>query len=162
MQRRIDISLISRCRVFAASAFIFWTAQYGVSQAADADWGCQIVLCVAAQTPSWHGIPYCVPPMEKLIAAMALPGFSWPICKAAGTGAPGYEPFEDCPTGYAKAQVQSGHGGNSESYCAKYTTERGERVEIDRKPRTRRKLPYYFDIQQKSGATNRAWFDLNP
>lgn len=154
--------MIARYSFFAAFAVALLALSNRSTQAADADWGCQIVLCVAAQTPSWHGIPYCVPPMEKLIAAMARPGFSWPVCKAAGTGAPGYEAYEPCPTGYLEAQAQSGHGGNSENYCAKYTTERGERTEIDRKPRTPKKLPYYFDIRQTTGAVTRAWFDLNP
>jgi hypothetical protein len=98
--------------------------------------------------------------MQKLIAAMALPGFSWPICTAAGTGAPGYDAFEDCPSGYVEAEAQSGHGGNSEQYCARYTTERGERIELDRKPRPRRDRPWYFDIRQTSGTSTRAWFDL--
>ncbi|WP_245472525.1 hypothetical protein [Rhizobium jaguaris] len=156
------MSVVTRCGLFASSALAAWLSGQTLAQAADADWGCQIVLCVAAQTPSWHGIPYCVPPMEKLIAAMALPGFSWPVCTGAGTGAPGYEAFEDCPAGYSEAEVQSGHGGNSESYCSKFTTERGERIELDRKPRTLREKPYYFDIRQPGGTTTRAWFDLSP
>nr|WP_234914413.1 hypothetical protein [Rhizobium rhizogenes] len=156
----IRMSLITRCGIFASSALALWASQHAAARAADADWGCQIVLCVAAQTPSWHGIPYCVPPIQKLIAAMALPGFSWPVCTAAGTGAPGYDAFEDCPTGYVEAEVQSGHGGNSESYCARYTTERGERIELDRQPRVRRDRPWYFDIRQQGGSSTRAWFDL--
>lgn len=151
---------IIRCGVFASATLALWLSGHQLVRAADADWGCQIVLCVAAQTPSWHGIPYCVPPMQKLIAAMALPGFSWPVCTAAGTGAPGFDAFDDCPTGYVEAEAQSGHGGNSESYCARYTTERGERIELDRQPRTRRDRPWYFDIRQQSGSSTRAWFDL--
>ncbi|NTJ35979.1 hypothetical protein G6K86_30670 [Agrobacterium rhizogenes] len=154
------MSLITRCGIFASSALALWASQHAAARAADADWGCQIVLCVAAQTPSWHSIPYCVPSMQKLIAAMVLPGFSWPVCTAAGTGAPGYDAFEDCPAGYVEAQAQSGHGGNAEQYCAKYTTERGERIELDRQPRTRRERPWYFDIRQTGGSSTRAWFDL--
>ncbi|MBO9101977.1 MULTISPECIES: hypothetical protein [Rhizobium] len=154
------MSSIARCGIFASSVLAVWLSQNVAADAAEADWGCQIVLCVAAQTPSWHGISYCVSPMEKLIAAMALPGFSWPACKAAGTGAPGFEAFEDCPSGYVEADDQSGHGGDLASYCAKYTIERGERTEIDRQPRPRRARPWYFDIRQKDGTSTRAWFDL--
>lgn len=85
------------------------------SQAADASWGCQVLLCAASETPSWHGVPYCVPPMQKLIAAMSLPGFSWPICKEGNAGKPGLEPYEPCPEGWSptSSDTSSGHGSNS-------------------------------------------------
>jgi hypothetical protein len=156
----MQMSPITRCGLIASATLAFWLSEQNLARAADADWGCQIVLCVAAQTPSWHGIPYCVPPMQKLISAMALPGFSWPMCPAAGTKAPGYDEYENCPSGYTVAEDQSGHGTNTEQYCAKYITQRGERIEIDRQPRPRRARPWYFDIKQKDGTTTRAWFDL--
>ncbi|NEJ83261.1 hypothetical protein GR268_43065, partial [Rhizobium leguminosarum] len=71
----------------------------GGAKAEDASWGCQVLLCAASQNPSWHGVPYCVPPMTKLIAAMKEPGFSWPICHEANAGKPGRESYEDCPAG---------------------------------------------------------------
>lgn len=77
------------------------------SQAADASWGCQVLLCAASETPSWHGVPYCVPPMTKLIAAMKLPGFSWPICKEGNSGKPGLEPYEPCPAGWTATTSNS-------------------------------------------------------
>lgn len=54
------------------------------ARAQDASWGCQILLCAASKNPSWQGVGYCVPPMQKLISAMKKPGFSWPICEEAG------------------------------------------------------------------------------
>lgn len=44
------------------------------ASAEDASWGCQVLLCAASQNPSWHGVPYCVPPMTRLIAAMKRAG----------------------------------------------------------------------------------------
>ncbi|MBP2450082.1 hypothetical protein [Rhizobium leguminosarum] len=81
-------------------------------KAQDAEWGCQILLCAASQNPSWHGVPYCVPPMKKLIAAMSKPGFDWPICHQAKAGEPGREEFEECPAGSHPASSSNGddHG----------------------------------------------------
>jgi hypothetical protein len=95
----------------AACAASFPTAP--VARAQDASWGCQILLCAASENPSWHGVPYCVPPMQKLIAAMSLPGFSWPICKGGNAGKPGQERYEPCPTGWSATSGGSGSGNNS-------------------------------------------------
>ncbi|MBA8904154.1 hypothetical protein [Phyllobacterium sp. P30BS-XVII] len=86
------------------------------ARAADASWGCQVLLCAASETPSWHGVPYCVPPMTKLIAAMKLPGFSWPICKEGNAGKPGLEPYEPCPAGWTAtgSSSTSEHGSSSQ------------------------------------------------
>ena len=75
--------------------------------AADASWGCQVLLCGAASNPSWQGVPYCVPPMTKLIAAMKLPGFSWPICAEGNAGKPGRDDYEPCPQGWSPVARQS-------------------------------------------------------
>jgi hypothetical protein len=82
------------------------------SRAQDASWGCQVLLCAASENPSWHGVPYCVPPMTKLIAAMVLPGFSWPICRQGNAGKPGKEIYEPCPAGWTPT-VKNSAGGNS-------------------------------------------------
>ncbi len=143
-------------------------------QAADAEWGCQVLLCAASSNPSWHGVPYCVPPMDKLIAAMAKPGFSWPICSNAGTKAPGYEKYGDCPVGYVVGYTSSGGHNSSHSepnLCVKtsnrcgsqayYGHNGGSCAETASQPRPLRSEPYYFDIRQASGTTQRFWFDLN-
>jgi hypothetical protein len=84
---------------FAAAGLAALAISPASAKAEDASWGCQILLCAASQSPSWHGVPYCVPPMKRLISAMAKPGFSWPICHEAKAGKPGYEPYEECPAG---------------------------------------------------------------
>lgn len=77
------------------------------AQAQDAEFGCKVLLCAAASNPSWPSIPYCVPEMNQLYAMMRSPRFRWPVCTAAGTGAPGYEPFQPCPTGWQETSRQT-------------------------------------------------------
>ena len=139
--------------------------------AADAEWGCQVLLCAASVNPSWHGVPYCVPPMVKLIEEMAKPHFSWPICSSAGTKAPGYEKYGDCPAGYSVGYTLMDSGNHSSSepnLCVKTTNHCGARDYSDHGgdgcgetvSRPLRDQPYYFDIRQSSGNTQRFWFDL--
>lgn len=65
-------------------------------RAQDAPWGCQVLLCAAATTPSWSGIPYCVPPMTALFQQLARGG-GWPSCPEGGeTSGLGYQPFKPC------------------------------------------------------------------
>ncbi|MBV1702918.1 MAG: hypothetical protein KGQ46_13975 [Hyphomicrobiales bacterium] len=65
--------------------------------AQDAPWGCQVLLCAAATSPSWSGIPYCVPPMEALFSQLARGG-GWPSCPEGGeTSGLGYQPYKPCP-----------------------------------------------------------------
>lgn len=61
------------------------------------EWGCEVLLCVSGD---WKGTSSCHPPMYKLIAAMKLPGFSWPICPQANSSKAQHDPFEDCPDGW--------------------------------------------------------------
>ena len=74
------------------------------------EWGCEVLLCAASSAPSWHAVPECQPPMERLILAMKKPGFTWPTCPEGGAGKPGYEPFENCPTGWSP--TEGGDGGD--------------------------------------------------
>lgn len=150
-------------------------------QAKAAEWGCEVLLCAAASAPSWPGIPYCVPPMRKLITEMYKPGFSWPVCTAAGTGAPGYEPYGDCPAGtvvgYTVAskrddieqtpnlcivpqqgcdsnlRQQVGHGRDAYYIdCDRPTKVMSRPVRDD---------PYYFDLKNSAGENQRFFFNLN-
>lgn len=117
--------------VIAAIASAAMVTMASQAKAADASWGCQVLLCAASETPSWHGVPYCVPPMQKLIAAMSLPGFSWPICKEGNAGKPGLEPYESCPEGWSatSSDASSGHGSNSvQNICTRSLGECGSRV----------------------------------
>lgn len=93
----------------AVGAIAFMAAP---AKAQDASWGCQVLLCAASSNPSWHGVAYCRPPMHKLIAAMAKPGFSWPICHEAKAGKPGREIYEACPEGTRIGYSERGHDGN--------------------------------------------------
>ncbi|KAA0689482.1 hypothetical protein DTW90_31580 [Neorhizobium sp. P12A] len=142
----------------------------GPVEAADAEWGCQVLLCAAAVNPSWHGIPYCVPPMVKLITEMAEPHFSWPTCSSAGTKAPGYERYGDCPAGYSVGYSSPDSGNHSTSepdlcvksnICGSGGHNDGGCGETISQPRPVRGQPYYFDIRQSSGSAQRFWFDLN-
>ncbi|MBY5337071.1 hypothetical protein HFO99_24685 [Rhizobium leguminosarum] len=158
------------------------------AKADDASWGCQVLLCAASQNPSWHGVPYCVPPMTKLIAAMKQPGFSWPICHEAKAGKPGREDYEDCPAGTTVGYSSQGDDGwrGEPDQCIK--TVDVCRTLIDRNanmrqsgmtigrgfgngrdgciqeaatPRPRRADPYFFDIPNDQGVKERFWFNLN-
>lgn len=158
------------------------------ANAEDASWGCQVLLCAASQNPSWHGVPYCVPPMTRLIAAMSKPGFSWPICHEANAGKPGREIYGDCPAdtkiGYS-SQGNNGWRGEPDQ-CVKTInvclspSQRGadddRRGTLTRRnfsdhgdsciqkiatPRPRRADPYFFDIPNDKGVRERFWFNLN-
>lgn len=137
------------------------------STAQEAEWGCQVLLCAASSAPSWQGVPYCVPPMVKLITAMKKPGFDWPICPGAGTGEPGKQFYEDCPAGYSPATENDGDiRRSSVQLCAKPDICRGHGDNKmcqagERIPRPMKANPYYFDISNGEGQTTRAWFNLN-
>ena len=85
------------------------------ARAQDAEFGCKVLLCAAASNPSWPSIPYCVPVMNQLHAMMRSVRFRWPVCTAAGTGAPGYEPYQPCPTGWQETSSNTGNGDNGVS-----------------------------------------------
>jgi len=138
------------------------------------EWGCEILLCASSSDPSWRGVPAYHPPMNKLISAMKRPGFSWPTCPKAGTGRPGYEQFEACPTGWAAATDpgQDRHNG-LKSHCARTVNlcseSRRVRSRRDGESCTRtevvtrgfRSEPYYFDINNDmDGSFSRHWFSL--
>lgn len=157
--------------------------------AEDASWGCQVLLCAASKNPSWHGVPYCVPPMRKLISAMSKPGFSWPICHEAKAGKPGREIYEDCPAGTTVGYRS--RGGDNDwrgepDHCIETvdlcrsprqrdSDARSTDLTINRRfgrdgdncihqiatPRPRRADPYFFDIPNDEGLKERFWFNLD-
>ncbi len=97
-----------RRSVFAlalSTALPVWSA--ASVEAQDAEFGCKVLLCAAASNPSWPSIPYCVPVMNQLYAMMRSVRFRWPVCTAAGTGAPGYEPYQPCPAGWQETSNQT-------------------------------------------------------
>lgn len=93
---------VSMCKSISALTFsaIFAISAGASAKAQDAEFGCKVLLCAAATNPSWPSIPYCVPVMNQLYAMMRSLRFRWPVCTAAGTGAPVYEPYQPCPTGW--------------------------------------------------------------
>ncbi len=106
MRRSLLVVSFSAILVVSAGAF---------AKAQDAEFGCKVLLCAAATNPSWPSIPYCVPVMNQLYAMMRSLRFHWPVCTAAGTGAPGYEPYQPCPTGWQESSSQSGGSDNGSS-----------------------------------------------
>lgn len=147
------------------------------------EWGCEVLLCAASDHPDWRGVASCHPPMERLIAAMKRPGFSWPTCPEGGTGKPGYERYADCPAGWQPAMgVQDGdHGRSGElSRCSRIVSAcngRAQRHSDDGLDKTmqdgvtreysgrnsceyreyvarrKRTQPYYFDIGSAEDGT---------
>lgn len=67
------------------------------SESRASEWGCQVLLCLSGD---WQGTPSCHPPVFRLIAAMKVPGFSWPICPEANSSAARFDKYEDCPPGW--------------------------------------------------------------
>ncbi|RWL92545.1 MAG: hypothetical protein EOR68_26190 [Mesorhizobium sp.] len=129
------------------------------------EWGCEVLLCASSSNPSWHGVPACHPPMDRLISAMSGWGFSWPTCPEAGAGPPGYEKYADCPAGWSVGYSEVGHGMRSEpDLCVqkgRNTCSRREGCsDTISMPRPSRGDPYYFDISAKDGSVSRHWFNL--
>ncbi|MGP4670171.1 hypothetical protein [Agrobacterium pusense] len=159
------------------------------AKAQDASWGCQVLLCAASKNPSWHGVPYCVTPMRKLIDAMSRPGFSWPVCHEAKAGKPGREDYEDCPAGTTVGYSSRGGVNSSRSepdQCIETVnicqlsgqrdgSARSGSLTISRSlggdgdsctkqiatSRPRRADPFYFDVPNSEGVKERFWFNLN-
>ncbi len=117
---------------YLLASMIFVTfAGFVVSPSKANEWGCAVLLCAASSNPSWHGVPACHPPMEKLISAMKRPGFSWPTCPEGGADKPGYEKYAECPAGWTPTTGDDGRGqgfSREQSQCArKVTTCKGGR-----------------------------------
>jgi hypothetical protein len=97
------------------------------SAARASEWGCEVLLCAASDNPTWQAVATCRPPMERLIAAMKKPGFSWPTCPEGGAGKPGYDRYADCPSGWtpSAAEVDSDHVSSDLSRCRRIVSQCG-------------------------------------
>lgn len=158
------------------------------ARAQDASFGCKVLLCAAAVSPSWSGIPYCVPVMTQLFRQLARGG-GWPSCAEGGANSGlGYEPYQACPAGmqaYA-APNQTGGGDNGPvasswapdangSYCADPAQmNQGSSATCNTDncmgsgaptytpiPRQARSDPYFVDLTPNGQATQRFYFSLN-
>lgn len=172
----------------------FVTAVLGLSplgheEATASEWGCEVLLCAASDSPSWHSIASCRPPMKRLIDAMKRPGFSWPTCPEGGAGKPGYEKYADCPAGWSPTQGETGGGrigradlsrcGRVVNACGRGRWSRSDMNSDSANRITRiysgdrscsytefmarplRDKPYYFDIRDDTAnTTSRYFFDL--
>jgi len=154
--------LIKSILTVAAMAFIL--PPIGFLDAKASEWGCEVLLCASSMNPSWHGVPACHPPMERLIAAMSSWGFSWPTCPEAGTGNPGHQKYADCPAGWTVGYSEIGNGRRREpNLCVKqggYCGRRDGCSEAVSIARPVREDPYYFDIPADGAPAIRHWFNL--
>lgn len=140
------------------------------------EWGCEVLLCASSSNPSWRGVPACHPPMNRLISAMKKPGFDWPTCPEAGTGAPGYQRYAECLEGFQVGNRNDRSGfARKGNLCVKtvnicqgnahglYNSDRQRScIQTVSIPRRLRPEPYFFDIKNDtSGQTERHWFELN-
>jgi hypothetical protein len=166
----IGLGEIFTMRHLFLATCIFTTTAMVPAAHADAEFGCKVLLCAASENPSWRGVPYCVPVMAKLYSMMNAWSFTWPVCSSAGTGGPGYEPYEDCPdgwqanvinTGSSSGVVPVGGNNNGQHVCQKFTTSffgcnsdnrsasfSGHQSCLQTIPRPLRVDPYYFDIPE--------------
>lgn len=105
-------TIMSRCvlRLVVGAAMSMGSLE--AAKAQDAEFGCKVLLCAAASNPSWPSIAYCVPVMNQLYSMMRSIRFRWPVCTAARTGAPGYEPYQPCPAGWQAASINIDGGDN--------------------------------------------------
>jgi hypothetical protein len=105
--------------------------------------------------------------MYRLISAMGSWGFSWPTCPEAGTGKPGYEAYDECPTGWSVGSSDQDHGVCQDDLCVQARTcpsgfgGRDGCEQTVTMPRPMQEDPYYFDIRAVDGDVKRHWFNLS-
>jgi len=168
-----NVRAIMRRSAQLMAALLALAAQPAAAQ--DASFGCKVLLCAAASTPSWSGIPYCVPVMTQLFKQLAM-GKPWPVCSEGNASAPGYEQYEPCPGDKISVrQNDEGHVIPDEQggQCTALVVENDPRFKelncgsglacIDPNAlewRPRRDKPYYVDLSF-GGQTKRFWFRLD-
>lgn len=159
----------------AFAAFALQVAIIAPDDARASEWGCEVLLC-SSSSVSWRTILACHSPMFRLLSEMKSTKFRWPTCEAAGTGAPGFEPYDECPQGYQIGSSRSERSGSRYGDICIRTINRceGPGTRLFRRdnsegciqtlsvPRPRRENPYYFDITNDAiGRPQRHWFELN-
>lgn len=161
--------------VLLSTALVLGISTHGAA-AQDASFGCKVLLCAAASSPGWSGIPYCVPVMTQLF--QMLKRFRpWPTCPEGNAGGLGYEPYEECPAGSTPASQGFGNGDNgggiqfgdpNAPFCARPNPNGGRcsggdsgtcEPEYILTSRTPRPEEHYVDIRTANG-TSRFRFSL--
>lgn len=150
--------------VFAA-CFCFAFSMGRSAFAADASFGCKVLLCAAASNPGWSGIPYCVPVMHELFHRLEHGG-GWPTCPEGHASGLGYEPYAPCPAGMTAVGngLTPSPDGN---LCVDFSKpqrkcmggDAGCAMAYPTTPRPRRSDPYYVDIRTGNGM-ERFYFSL--
>ena len=76
-----------------------------------------MLLCAAATSPGWSGIPYCVPVMNQLFSILNSGG-SWPSCSQANASGLYQQPYLACAAPNANyAIAASGSQGCTSARC---------------------------------------------
>ena len=141
-------------------------------------WGCEVLLCAASSAPSWQGVPYCIPPMTRLIRHLHRGG-DWPRCPSSGAEL-GFEPWLPCRDGYRPAQrndrsARDGEGAQPNEICRSVESRRVCGMQADDDGRASyacrqvhseyaRELhprPYYYAIRSADGSIGRYHFSLS-
>lgn len=171
---------------FAIVAFTApFSAAVAPAEAQDASFGCKVLLCAAAVSPSWSGIPYCVPVMTQLFRQLARGG-GWPSCAEGGANSGlGYEPYQACPAGTRPYAPSTSYGGGDNGPSAQGWTPDpngafcADPAQLNQSPQTcgpdscvtsgsaytpiprdARSDPYFVDLTPSGQATQRFYFSL--
>lgn len=143
---------------------------------ANAQWGCEVLLCSVSANPGWQAIPYCVPPMTRLIRHLS-EGGDWPACLSSDARL-GYERWLPCRGGFRSARRNTSTNDDAASWpieiCRSQSSRRVCAVERDdgearnvcrqvheeyaREPHSK---PYYYAIRGADGSLGRYHFSLS-
>lgn len=157
--------MIRRIASIFAACFCLAPSMVPSALAANASFGCKVLLCAAASNPGWSGIPYCVPVMQALFRRLERGG-GWPTCPEGHASRLGYQPYAPCPAGMTAVSnglVPSPDGDLCVDFSKRQTKcmggDTGCAISYPTMPRPRRADPYYVDIRTGNG-TERFHFSL--
>ena len=167
--------------IFVAAASIALT-QPARSQESG-PWGCEVLLCAVSSNPNWQNVPYCIPPMVKLIQRLSWGG-SWPGCPNSNSQL-GYDPYRPCRDDYYPVMRWETYGSDDGQRRQVHMCQSREPVRIcymdhsnqrDGELRRPREVcyndyrryhrvpnpnPYHYDIRNEAGIIERHSFNLD-
>jgi hypothetical protein len=170
------VNKISRALTLVAATAMAVTSP-APGEAQDASFGCKVLLCAAATTPGWSGIPYCVPVMESLLDQLRHGG-SLPSCPEGGSESGiNYQPYLACPQDTVAGSMvnTNSRDGGSDTWqpssngglCGKKVYVQGNSRdgtssgwEIQTTARPMRPDPYNVVVTPKAGQPVTVWFSL--